>query len=224
MIKNDIKKWIKQNADSTTAKFAASLIPGLKHKIYGIKLPKLAQKAKELVDYVDELEMSSCEEILLKAYAIGYIKNIDEQITKVLEFLPQIDNWMVCDSFCSALKNAKKYQQVYWQIVIRKAKSDLDYEQRFACVMMLRFFCNDEYIDLVLHSLADAKPKIWDTKQGVAWAMAECFIKFKNKTIPYLPKLSPEIYQLTKRKILDSKRVDNDTKQQLKNGNLFRFV
>lgn len=224
MLKNNIKKWIEQNADTKTAKFAESLIPRLKHKIYGIKLPKLAQKAKELVNNIDELEMSSCEEILLKAYAIGYIKDINEQIAKVFEFLPQIDNWMICDSFCSALKNAKKYQKIYWKIVLKKTKSNLDYEQRFAFVMMLKFFCNEEYIDLVLRSLTEAKPKIWDTKQGLAWAMAECFIKFKNKTIPYLLSLSPEIYQLTKRKILDSKRVDKDTKQQIKNGNLAHFV
>lgn len=224
MRKNDIKNWIMQNADAKMAKFSASLIPGLKYKIYGIKLPNLAQKAKELVYDIELIGDDSCEELLLKAYAIGYIKDINEQIVKVLEFLPKIDNWMVCDSFCSALKNAKKYQKIYWKIVLKKTKSNLDYEQRFAFVMMLKFFCNEEYIDLVLRSLTEAKPKIWDTKQGLAWAMAECFIKFKNKTIPYLLSLSPEIYQLTKRKILDSKRVDKDTKQQIKNGNLAHFV
>lgn len=217
MDNNNIKKWIEQNADAKTASFAASLVPGLKHKMYGIKLPILSKKAKELVEVIDEIGSDSCEEILLKAYAIGYIKNVDLQIAKVLEFVPEIDNWMVCDSFCSALKNAKKYQQKYWLIVKDKAKSKLDYEQRFAFVMMLKFFCNENYVDQVLEILVRAKPKIWDTKQGLAWAMAECFIRFREKTEPCLSKLLPEIYQLTKRKILDSKRVGSKDKQKLRN-------
>ncbi len=219
MDNNNIKRWIEQNADAKTASFAASLVPGLKHKMYGIKLPILSKKAKELVNNIDDLEMTSCEEILLKVYAIGYIKDVDAQIVKVLEFVPEIDNWMVCDSFCSALKNAKKYQQKYWLIIKDKAKSKLDYEQRFAFVMMLKFFCNENYIDQVLDILIKAKPKIWDTKQGLAWAMAECFIRFREKTEPCLSELSPEIYKLTKRKILDSKRVDAQVKQALKNEN-----
>ena len=92
MKKNNILKWLEENANAKTAEFSASLVPGIKHKIY------------------------------------------------------------------------------------------LVYEQRFAFVMMLKFFCNEKYIDEVLAILAQASPKIWDTKQGLAWAMAECFIKFPDKT------------------------------------------
>ena len=219
MDNNNIKRWIEQNADAKTASFAASLVPGLKHKMYGIKLPILSKKAKELVNNIDDLEMTSCEEILLKVYAIGYIKDVDAQIVKVLEFVPEIDNWMVCDSFCSALKNAKKYQQKYWLIVKDKAKSKLDYERRFAYVMMLKYFCNETYIGRVLVLLGKAKPETWDGKQGLAWALAECFIKFPEQTRPVLQKIPPEIYKLTRRKILDSKRVDAQVKQALKNEN-----
>lgn len=224
MKKNNILKWIEENANAKTAEFSASLVPGIKRKIYGVNLPKLNKKAKELVEKCDEIGWDSCEEILLRAYAIGYIKNIDEQIPKVLEFVPKIDNWMVCDSFCSALKNAKKYPKQYWNIVEQKAFSNLDYEQRFAFVMMLKFFCNQEYIDRVLAILVRAKPKIWDTKQGLAWAMAECFIKFPDKTKSYLSKLSDEIYKLVKRKILDSKRVSKAVKLMLKNENHADFA
>ena len=224
MKKNNILKWLEENANAKTAEFSASLVPGIKHKIYVDNLLKLNKKAKELVEQIETIGWGSCEEILLRAYAIGYIKDVDAQMVKVSEFVPKIDNWMVCDSFCAALKNAKKYQKQYWKMVKQKAFSNLDYEQRFAFVMMLKFFCNEKYIDEVLAILAQASPKIWDTKQGLAWAMAECFIKFPDKTKPYLSKLSDEIYKLVKRKILDSKRVSKAVKLMLKNENHADFA
>lgn len=47
MIKDEILQWIEKNADSETAVFAASLVPGLKLKIYGVRLPVLRKKAKQ---------------------------------------------------------------------------------------------------------------------------------------------------------------------------------
>ena len=41
----DIKDWIKTNAEPDFAKFAESLVPGLKHEMHGVRLPKLRQKA-----------------------------------------------------------------------------------------------------------------------------------------------------------------------------------
>ncbi len=224
MTKENLNAWLNENANAKVAGFAVSLVPGLRHKMYGIRLPMLRKKAKELVGEIDNIKGDSCEEILLKAYAIGYIKDIDLQLRYVKKFVPLIDNWMFCDSFCSALVLAKKHQEVYWRIIREYTQSSKDYEQRFAYVMMLKYFCNQDYIHQVLNILKSAKPKIWDTKQALAWALAECFIKFQEITRPILAELSQEIFKLTKRKILDSKRVDENIKQMLKSGNLVRPV
>ncbi len=224
MIKENLNTWLKNNADEKFAKFAISLVPGLRHKMYGVRLPVLRKKAKELVEEIDNIKGDSCEEILLKAYAVGYIKDIDLQLMYVGKFVPLIDNWMFCDSFCSALGLAKKHQEVYWQKIVEYAQSSKDYEQRFAYVMMLKYFCNQDYIHQVLNILKSATPKIWDTKQALAWALAECFIKFQEITRPILAELSQEIFRLTKRKILDSKRVDENIKQMLRSENLAPLV
>ena len=215
----DIKDWIKTNAEPDFAKFAASLVPGLKHEMHGVRLPKLRQKAKELTTVIDDIPEDSCEEILLKAFAIGYLRDIEKQMSEVVKFVPKIDNWMVCDSFCGALQKAKTHQQLYWDMIAGYAAGSNDYERRFAYVMMLKYFCNETYIGRVLALLGKAKPETWDGKQGLAWALAECFIKFPEQTRPVLQKIPPEIYKLTRRKILDSKRVDAQVKQALKNEN-----
>ena len=113
----DIKDWIKTNAEPDFAKFAASLVPGLKHEMHGVRLPKLRQKAKELTTVIDDIRGDSCEEILLKAFAIGYLRDIEKQMSEVVKFVPKIDNWMVCDSFCGALQKAKTHQQLYWDMI-----------------------------------------------------------------------------------------------------------
>lgn len=223
MIKDEILQWIEKNADSKTAVFAASLVPGLKLKIYGVRLPVLREKAKQLEGDMEQIGESSCEELLLKAYVIGQIKDIPLLQQKIAEFVSKIDNWMICDSFCSALRLVKKHPDVFWPMIKNYARSVADYEQRFAYVMMLKYFCTETYIRLILPVLAAAKPKVWDTKQGVAWALAECFIKFPAITEPYLQKITPEIYKLTRRKILDSKRVSLDVKQKLKSENHVRL-
>lgn len=219
MLNNGLKKWIEENANIKVAVFTQSLIPNIKHKVYGVGLPLLNKKAKELCSEIECIKRDSLEEILLQAYAVGWVKDIDKQIKEIKKFVPIIDNWMVCDSFCSALKSAKKYPDKYWDLLLSYVCSKKDYEQRFAYVMMLKYFCNEKYLDNALDILINARPRIWDTKQGVAWAITEFFVKFEDKTKEYLKKLTPELFKLTRRKILDSKRVSERSKKWIKNEN-----
>ena len=222
--KNNLKQWLEQNADLAYAKFSLSLIPNETRKMYGIRRPILNKKAVEFADTWENISNDSCEEVLLKAYAVGHIKDIQTQLAAVQKFVPLISTWENCDTFCSALKSAKKYPSLFWPLLVSYSQSSSDYEQRFAYVMMLKYFCTPDYIDSVLRILLSAKPKIWDTKQSIAWALAECFIKFEDKTNPLLKNLTPELRKLTRRKIFDSKRVSVQTKQGLKNENPVDFA
>ena len=51
-----------------------------------------------------------------------------------------------------------------------------------------------------------------------AWAAAECYIKFPDQTLPYLRDgcFDRETLKRTVRKICDSYRVDNESKEMLK--------
>ena len=219
VLKNELKLWLEQNADKKFAMFSCSLIPNLTKPLIGVRLPLLRKKAKELSDVVGEIADDTVEEILLKAYAIGYINDIERQYKEIIEFIPLIDNWAVCDAFCSALKSAKKHKVLFWKLICKFIKSERDYEQRFACVMLLKYFCNEEYVERALDVLSVVKPKIWDSKQGLAWSVAEYFIKFPDVAEMYLKNFTPEVYKLIRRKILDSQRVSLSIKKRIKNEN-----
>jgi 3-methyladenine DNA glycosylase AlkD len=216
---NFLNEWLMHNANPTRAAFQASLIPDLSRPILGVSLPLLNQKAKELVDCVDEIATDSCEHVLLKAYAVGHIKDVNRQLEYIPKILALTDNWLICDSFCGCLHSAKKYRDAFWNSALHYAASSQPYEQRFAYVMMLKYFCDSEHIAAVLKVLTQALPTVWDCQQAIAWALCESFIKFPKQTEPELQKITPELYRLARRKILDSKRVDDQTKQRLRNEN-----
>ena len=46
MLNESLKKWIEKNANDKIADFTRSLIPNIKYKVYGIRLPLLNKKAK----------------------------------------------------------------------------------------------------------------------------------------------------------------------------------
>ncbi|MEG1436795.1 MAG: DNA alkylation repair protein, partial [Oscillospiraceae bacterium] len=96
-------------------------------------------------------------------------------------------------------------------------KSDKELELRFAVVLLMDNYITDEYIDMVLDVLAKVKHDGYYVKMAVAWAISVCFVKYKDKTFELLKsgKLDDDTYKKTFRKIVESNRVDKDTKTQI---------
>ena len=102
-------------AEPTYQRFAMRLLPGTDH-LLGVRLPKLRQMARKIFkrDYEAYLQNNDelyFEEIMLKGMIIGYIKvPLDAKLELIRQFVPKINNWSVCDSFCSGLKFTKDHQ------------------------------------------------------------------------------------------------------------------
>lgn len=64
------------------------------------------------------------EEKMLKGMVVGYLNpektGLDSILESVNNFIPKIDNWSVCDSFCSGLKCAKVYPEQFWTFILSK--------------------------------------------------------------------------------------------------------
>ena len=105
-IRNDLLSM----GEDSLRDFSSSLIPGVKNMI-GIRLPALRKYAKKLASDEGEAALEGediyYEEIMLRGMLIGYIKNDTERRLELIrDFVPMIDNWAVCDSFCPSLKFA----------------------------------------------------------------------------------------------------------------------
>lgn len=174
------------------------------------------------------------EEILLQGLVIGCAKMpFDELLSRTAAFVPLIDNWAVCDTFCTSLKAAKKHMAEFWDFLqpylalgLEQNPQDpqghpaqTEFPLRFAVVMLLAHYINEGYIDRVLTLLNSVKHEGYYVKMAVAWALSVCFIKFPEKTMELLDgcnELDDFTYNKAIQKTIESFRVDAATKDRLR--------
>ena len=220
-MKNDVKKRILEMSDEKYRQFHSKLVPDT-NNILGVRMPKLRAYAKELAKIPDILSSDNdiyYEETLLRGMIIGYLStDVETRLKMISDFVPQIDNWAVCDSFCSTLKFANKNRECVWDFIQPYTHSQKEFEQRFCAVMLLDYFVNTEYIDRTLALLTEINTSQYYSSMAVAWALAECFIKFREKTEPFMNHdfFDEMTLKRTVRKICDSYRVDKDVKMRWK--------
>ena len=218
-----IRERIFDRAEEEYKKFQSSLIPG-ENRLLGVRLPYLRELAKEIAkedwrEYLKTAEDEYYEEILLQGLVIGYAKAAPEEIlTFTARFIPKISNWGVCDSFCTGLKIAKKQPKLVWDFIQPYLWSEKEFEIRFAVIMMLAYFITDEFIDEVITELDNIHHEGYYVKMGVAWAVSVCYVKYPEKTMAYLKnsKLDDFTYNKSLQKILESYRVDQESKMVIR--------
>lgn len=205
-----MNKKLLEYQDVKYQEFSKKLLPGIDN-IIGIRLPILRKLAKEIE--FNELTDDTFEEVMLQGILIGNIKDIDEVIVKIKEFVPKIDNWSICDSFVSSLKITKTNLDKMYDLIINY-KSGTCYEKRFLLVMLLNYYLNDEYIELVIDIILTINYSEYYTMMALAWLISKMYINYKSKVI-YLfesNKLNDEVINKSISKIKDSYLVSREDK------------
>lgn len=214
-----IRERILELADDDFRQFHCKLVPGTDN-VLGVRLPELRKLAKEIAKgdwrgYLASAPEDYYEEIMLKGLVIGYAKaDFNDILQYVADFVPKINNWAVCDTFCSNLKITKKHMSEVWDFLQPYLVSQKEFEMRFGIVMLLGYYIHEEYLDQVLLLLDNAKHEGYYVKMAVAWAISICFVKCPNKTMTYLKNntLDDFTYNKALQKITESLRVDKATK------------
>ena len=218
---NDIRAILIESADSGYRDFSSALIPG-ETKILGVRIPVMRKIAKGIVKgywkkFLASNRLFYFEERMLQGFVIGYAPCvIEEKLDYTRGFIPLITNWSLCDFFFWKLKSSEK--ETVWNFIQPYFHSDKEFEVRFAAVAGLESFIDNEHIDLLLENLCNTSQNDYYAKMGVAWALAECYIAFPEKTMLCLKSgsLNPEIRKMALRKINESFRVKSEDKIRLK--------
>jgi 3-methyladenine DNA glycosylase AlkD len=222
-VKDKIKKQLKALAEPEYQAFTSKLLPGT-NNILGVRLPNLRKIAKQIAKkdwraYLSKASDNTYEEIMLQGMVIGYAKGDIGELFRYMEaFIPKINNWSVCDSFCSGLKIAKKYPKEMWDFIQDYLKDEREYYIRFGVVMLLNYYISDEYVNEALLALDEIKSDAYYVKMGVAWAISMYYVKLPEQTMPYLENnhLDDFTYNKTLQKITESLKVDSDTKNKIR--------
>lgn len=223
-MKQQIKEKLLELADIKYKKFHSGLCPGTDN-IIGVRVPILRNYAKELAkqyeikELLKQIDDQYYEEIMLQGMLIGLEKGEFETIKKqIKEFIPKIDNWAVCDVFCAGLKITKKYKKEMWEFLQSYLKSEKEFEVRFAIVMILDFYVEEEYIERNLRIFENVTNQAYYVQMAVAWAISICLIKFYDTTLQFLQtaNLDKFTYNKALQKAIESYRINDSQKKLLK--------
>lgn len=220
----EVNAFLNDNAEESYKKFSSGLLPDTK-AILGVRLPILRKYARQLCKknwrgYIKQFTPQSFEETMLRGMIIGYAKDIDieERLQYIGEFIPLIDNWSVCDSFCISLKFIKENQPLVWGFLQPYLESQEEFAIRFAVVILLDYYINDTYIESVIERLDQIDSQAYYVRMAVAWALSMCFVHYPGMVIPYLKNnhLDDFTYHKTLQKICESLQVPKEAKAIIK--------
>lgn len=210
-------------SDEKYRDFHKNLCPGVEN-ILGVRLPILRKISKNLskdnyLDYLNSKDLKYYEEIMIKGLTIGYIKvDNDTRFDYIKNFIPYIDNWAVCDSFCNNLKFTNKNMNEVWNFLMTYLSSSNEFELRFVIVMILNYFLTEKFIDDVLNIFNNIHHEGYYVKMAVAWAISFAYIHFPEKTLEFLKNnnLDKFTYNKSLQKIIESNRVSKDDKNLMR--------
>lgn len=251
-MKEQIRKELLLLVEKDYKKFSSSLIPGVDN-ILGIRLPILREMANKIAkgDWRSELAEKQdiyFEEIMLRGMIIGYSDaDINEKLEYITDFVPKINNWSVCDSFCVSLKTLQKNRAEVWDYLQKYLQSDMEFEVRFGLIMLLDHYIkcdesgktiprlrsvgiadienkseqNGMYIERILDVLNQKFEQGYYAQMAAAWTMAEAFCTFPYKTMNSLKQCSMDEFTFKKtiQKICESRIPTDEVKQMLKTKN-----
>lgn len=224
-MKQKIKQELIELQDKKYQEFHGGLCPGTEN-IIGVRVPILRNYAKELLKkyefsyLMNNIDNEYYEEIMLQGILIGLAKEDFKTILAHIEnFIPKIDNWAVCDSFCAGLKITKKHEQEMWEVLQKYLRANKEFEIRFGIVMILDYYIEEPYLKRDFKIFDQIKSTEYYVQMAVAWAISICLIKYYEETIAYLKKskLDKFTYNKALQKAMESYRITPEQKQELRN-------
>mgnify|MGYP000001824553 CR=1 FL=1 len=152
---------------------------------WGVRLPALRALRRGVLrgksgGALENSRPGSYEETLLRGLVIGGL-NLPWEGKRpwVEDFLPRIDNWAVCDTFCNSLKpRSPEDRQEMWAFFRPLYASGQEYFARTACVVQLSHFVDQEHVEEGLALLQQVGHPGYYAKMAVAWALSVWYVKF----------------------------------------------
>lgn len=219
----NIQKRLLELSDEKNADFSAKLTPGIdREKFLGVRIPASRKLAKEIIkenehkDFLNSLPHKYYDENILHSILISEIKDYDECIKYIDEFLPYVDNWAVCDTMSpKAFKN--KHERLMNDI-LRWVDSDQTYTIRFGLKILMAHFLDNYFKNEYLEIPAKIKSDEYYINMMIAWFYATALAKQWDSTIVYIENgvLDKWVHNKAIQKARESYRITAEQKEYLK--------
>ena len=201
---------------------------------------RICANGSEVIRAFEEMPSESLcyEETVVWGYLINLEKSsLAERLAMLGRYVPVLDNWAVCDSYCAHAKwMVRVDKSVMWMFLERWFDSESEFEVRFAVVVAMCYFLNEEWLDKVFERIngldfgrikskyktVKGKPKVvqqgtvqgaepYYVRMGVAWLLATALAKFPDQTRAFVrsSNLPADVVKLYIRKARESFRTSN---------------
>ena len=219
----NIQKRLLGLSDEKNADFSAKLTPGIdREKFLGVRIPASRKLAKEIIKeneykiFLNSLPHKYYDENILHSILISEIKDYDECIKYIDEFLPYVDNWAVCDTMSP--KAFKSEHEKLMDDILRWANSDQTYTIRFGLKILMAHFLDNDFKKEYLEIPAKIKSDEYYINMMIAWFYATALAKQWDSTILYIENgvLDKWVHNKTIQKARESYRITAEQKEYLK--------
>jgi len=209
--------------DEEYKEFQARLVPNISpDTMIGVRTPQIRKIAKEVFnsesrdEFLRDLPHRYYEENLVHFFAVAMIKDFDECVRAVEEFLPYIDCWPVSDQ--ATPKVFTKNHERLLPYIRKWIKSDHIYTARFGIRMLMNEFLGEDFKPEYLKWVADVKGDDYYIRMMVAWYFATALAKRYDESVKYIEgrKLDEWVRKKAIQKAIESYRVTDEHKEYLK--------
>lgn len=208
--------------DEKYREFHSSLVLNSKYEMIGIRVPIMRKIAKEIAktnieEFLKYAENNYYEEIMIQGLVISHIKD-EELFNKYFkEYINKIDNWALCDTFCSAIKIVEKHEDKYFREAVKMSLNKKEFISRIGLVMILDHFINKKNLENIFDILNEIESDKFYINMAEAWLLCEMYIKFPKETKTFIQKnnLNKFTHNKAISKIHDSYRVSKEEKEYL---------
>lgn len=212
---------LKANADAQYKQFHSKLTT-TKYEILGVRLPIQRRIAKEIskgdiTSFLECVQSEFYEEVMIEGLVLASIKEKETFLNYLDHYVPKIDNWAICDSFCNSLNIIREDKAYWFSYFSSYLKSREEFTVRVGLIVFLNFYVEKEYLEQIFSYVDQIDLDKYYVNMGIAWLLCECFIKFREETLTYLQKSQVNAFTFNKTisKIRDSYRVSTEDKVYL---------
>lgn len=219
----EIRQGLFALKDEKYKEFQKKLIPTVdENTVIGVRTPVLRKYAKGVsgtpgaVIFMQTLPHEYYEENNLHGMLIETMKDYDECIAYLDEFLPYVDNWATCDLISPRV--FKKHKDELLVKIKEWMASDRVYTIRFGMEMLMTHFLDEDFKPEYLGMAADVHSEEYYVNMMIAWFFATALAKQYEASLPYIENhcMDRWTHNKTIQKAIESYRITDEQKRYLK--------
>jgi 3-methyladenine DNA glycosylase AlkD len=209
--------------DEKYRQFQIKLVPGINpDTIIGVRTPAMRAIAKDVYRngdweaFLDDLPHTYYEEKLVHFFIVAMIRDFDECVARVEEFLPYVDCWPISDQATPTC--FKKHHEQLLPYIRKWMDSDHVYTARFGMRMLMNEFLDADFREEYLEWVAAKQGEDYYLKMMQAWYFATALAKQYDTAVTYIEehRLSDWVHKKSIQKAVESFRVSEEHKAYLK--------